>query len=140
MTIKVNLKQLGSKRDKIKAADFQLAGEPSTAAELITQAVQTCAEAYNQRVRNGESASPLSDQQIADMSELGKIAFGINYGGKEADIPTAVENALQAYHDGLFCIFIGENRVGEPEEAINLHENDTVTFIRLTMLTGRLWQ
>ena len=139
MTIKVNLKRLGSKRDKIRAADFHLAESPSTVSELITLSVQTCAEAYNQRVRSGESASPLTEQQIADMSELGKIAFGINYGGKEADIPTAVENALQAYRDGLFCIFIGENRAGEPEEPITLCENDTVSFIRLTMLTGRLW-
>lgn len=139
MTIKVKLKQLGSKRDKLKENDFYLENVPHTVGELITESVKTCAESYNLRVRSGEEAKPLSAGDIAAMSEIGKIAFGINYGGKEADISEAVENALQAYRDGLFCIFIGEKRAGELDEKIVLDENDIVTFIKLTMLTGRLW-
>lgn len=73
------------------------------------------------------------------MSEIGKIAFGINYGGKTADEKAALENALQSYEDGLYRIFIGENELGELSDSISLSENDSVTFIRLTMLTGRLW-
>ncbi|MGN0691229.1 MAG: hypothetical protein ACI4K7_02655 [Oscillospiraceae bacterium] len=139
MNIKVNLKQLGSKKDKLKETDFYLEKVPHTVGELITESVRTCAEAYNMRVRSGERAEPLSEEEISAMSEIGKVAFGINYGGKEADIPEAVENALQSYRDGLFCIFIGEERTGELDEKISLDENNIVTFIKLTMLTGRLW-
>ena len=120
MTIKVNLKQLGSKKDKFEAVDFHLENEPHTVGELITESVKTCAEAYNMRVSSGETAKPLTEDSIAAMSEIGKIAFGVNYGGKEADISAAAENALQAYNDGLFCIFIGENRTGELNEKIIL--------------------
>lgn len=139
MNIKVNIKQLGSKRSKIAEADFYLDSPPGTVKELIEGAVRTCVNDYNERVRSGENAEPLSGEQISDMSEIGKIAFGINYGGKEADENAALENALQSYEDGLFRIFIGENEAGGLSDKISLSENDSVTFIRLTMLSGRLW-
>ena len=36
-------------------------------------------------------------------------------------------------------IIIGETQTGALDDAISLHENDTVTFLRLTFLSGRLW-
>lgn len=139
MTIKVNIKQLGKKRSKIAEVPFVLENTPSTVGELIKEAVHTCVLEYNERVKKGEDAEPLSSDEISEMSEIGKIAFGINYGGKTADEKTAFENALQSYEDGLYRIFIGENELGELSDSISLSENDSVTFIRLTMLTGRLW-
>ena len=34
---------------------------------------------------------------------------------------------------------INDEEAGEADERINLSENDTLTFIRLTMLAGRMW-
>lgn len=138
MTIKVNIKQLGSKRDKIGSVDFPIEGEPSTVRELIAAAVHTCISEYNDRVKNCK-ASCLSDDEISKMSEIGKIAFGINYGGKKADEAKALEAALSAYEDGLYRIFIGENEAGGLDDRLTLFENQSVTFIRLTMLSGRMW-
>ena len=67
------------------------------------------------------------------------VAFGLNYGGREQDLQPAIDNALQSYEDGLFRIFVGEKEVGGLAENIELHDGDTLSFIRLTMLTGRLW-
>ena len=139
MNIKVNIKEIGSKRAGISGEDFHLEGFPQTVKELIAGAVHTCVNDYNERVRAGEDAKPLDNYKISDMSRIGKIAFGINYGGKEADENEALENALQSYEDGLFRIFIGENEVGDLSDKISLCENEAVTFIRLTMLSGRLW-
>ena len=36
-------------------------------------------------------------------------------------------------------IFINDSDVGEIDDAVSLSENDTVTFIRLVMLAGRMW-
>ncbi len=138
MNIKVNVKQLGAKRDKIGKVDFYLETEPRTVRELIVQSVHTCVADYNRRVKRGHGATPLSREEIARKSEIGKIAFGINYGEKEAKEEDAVKNALLAYEDGLFCIFIGETEAGGLEDAIVLGEGDAVTFIRLTMLSGRV--
>lgn len=139
MTIKVNIKQLGKKRSRIAEVPFILENTPSTVRELIKEAVHTCVSEYNERVKKGEDAVPVSAEEISEMSEIGKIAFGINYGGKTADERAALENALQSYEDGLYRIFIGENELGSISDSISLSENDSITFIILTMLTGRLW-
>lgn len=139
MIIKVNIKQLGRKRSMISEMPFKLERTPATVRELIEEAVHTCVCEYNERVKKGESAEPLSGDDISEMSEIGKIAFGINYGGKYADENAALDNALQSYEDGLYRIFVGENEAGSLSDSISLTENDSVSFIRLTMLTGRLW-
>ncbi len=139
MNIKVTIKQLGKKRSKITEADFTLTGRPTTVEQLIKESVHTCVMIYNQNVRERQSANPLTDEEISNMSEIGKIAFGINYGGKEADEKTAVEVATQAYEDGLVRIFKGEDELTELDQCIDVKENDSFTFIRLTMLAGRLF-
>lgn len=139
MQIKVNIKQLGKKRDKISAVPFYLESTPKTVRELILLSVKTTVGEYNRRFEKGENISPLSEQEIADMSEIGKIAFGINYGNKAADEEKAVSDAIQGYEDGLFRIFIGDMETGSLDSEINLSEGDSVTFIRLTMLAGRMW-
>lgn len=140
MNIKVNIKQLGKKRAAVEAEDFHIEGKPEDVRGLIAASVHTCVEDYNERVRKGEdNVKPISDEEISQMSQIGKIAFGINYGGKEADEEEALKNALLSYKDGLFRIFIGEEEAGGLDDKISLAENSEVTFIKLTMLSGRMW-
>ncbi len=139
MNVKVTVKQLGKKRSKISEADFVLSNKSDTVRELIQEAVHTCVEEYNIRVRNRETAKPLTQEEISDRSEIGKIAFGINYGGKEADEEEAVRVAVQAFEDGLVRIIKGEEELTELEQKIELKENDLLTFIRLTMLAGSMF-
>lgn len=140
MNIRVNVKQLGKKKDKISGAIFYLENKPSTVRELITECVKTCVKEYNQRIDAGEMAvKPLDEQQIKDMSEVGKIAFGLNYGDKKADLNKAIDDALLAYEDGLFRIFIGMDDAGTLDDEISILDDSEVTFIRLVMLSGRLW-
>ena len=139
MNVKVTIKQLGKKRSKVSEVDFSLSNKPDTVKQLIQEAVHTCVEEYNIRVRNREAAKPLTQEEISDMSESGKIAFGINYGGKEADEEEAVRVAVQAFEDGLVRIFQGEVELTELKQKIELQENDLLTFIRLTMLAGSMF-
>ncbi len=139
MNIKITMKQLGKKRDKISEVDFPLENCPATVEELIREAVHTCVAEYNERVRKKEHVTLLTGAQIADMSEIGKIAFGINYGGKEADEAEAVTVALQAFEDGLVRIFHKDEELLTLSQAIDVKENDLFTFLRLTMLAGRLF-
>lgn len=140
MKIKVNIKQLGSKRPKISGADFTLENRPKDVRGLILEAVHTCVCEYNLRAEKGEyETPPLSEEEIGDMGKIGKIAFGINYGGKKADEQKAAETALQAYEDGIIRIFIGETETGPLSDNIILNEGNSVTFIKLAMLSGRMW-
>ena len=138
--LKVELKQLGARGKKVAPVPFEIEGVPSTVGELIASTATKCAEEYNERVRRGETVqSPLSERQIDDMAGIGRITFGICNGNKEQDIGKAVDNALQSFRDGLFCLFINGTQVTEEGSAIELAEDDVLTFIRLTMLSGRMW-
>ena len=139
MNIKITMKQLGKKRDKISEVDFAMENQPATVEELIKEAVHTCVTAYNKRVQKKENMVPLTGEQIEDMSEIGKIAFGINYGGKEADEDAAATVALQAFEDGLVRIFHKEEELLELSQVIEVQEDDLFTFLRLTMLSGWLF-
>ncbi len=138
MNIRITIKQLGKKCDKIADAKFLLENRPATVRELIEEAVHTCVSEYNRNVNEGEE-KPLSEEQIENMSEIGKIAFGINYGEKQADEEKAKEVALQAFEDGLVRIFQGEEELTGMDESIEVKEGDRFTFIRLTFLAGRIF-
>lgn len=140
MRIFINLKQIGARRQKIAPVPFDYPAVPKTLRELITLTVRLCVEDYNARVRSGDEVSkPLSKENISDMATVGKIAFGINYGAKEQPLSPAVENAIRSFEDGLYRVFAGETELEALDENISLKEDETLTFIRLTMLSGRMW-
>lgn len=140
MTIRINIRQLGKKRNTINAVPFVLPNHPSTVRDLITSVVMVCVAAYNERVRKGETAiRPMMQESLSDMETVGKLAFGVNYGGKEANEATAIATALQGFEDGLYRVFHGQDELTTLDEAISLSEEDELTFIRLTMLTGSIF-
>ena len=73
------------------------------------------------------------------MASSGKISFGVNYGEKDADLVAAIQNALQCFDDGIFRIFANNISLKKLDSKIVLKENDELTFVRLTMLSGRMW-
>lgn len=140
VNIKINIKQIGERKQKIAPISFEYDPVPHTVRDLIIQTVTICVNDFNKRVRAGEeNANPLSETEISGMAGIGKIAFGINYGGREYDSGKAAENALQAFQDGLYRIFLNDHELEELDGELNLIENDSLTFIRLTMLAGRMW-
>lgn len=140
MTIHINIRQLGKKRNTINAVPFVLPKKPNTVRDLITSVVMVCVAAYNERVRKGETIiRPMTQESLSDMEMIGKLAFGVNYGGKEANEAKAVTTALQGFRDGLYRAFLDETELVDLDAPLMIRENDTITFIRLTMLTGSIW-
>lgn len=140
ITIRINIRQLGKKRNTINAVPFVLPKQPNTVRDLITSVVMVCVAAYNERVRKGETIiRPLTQESLSNMEMIGKLAFGVNYGGKEANEAKAVTTALQGFRDGLYRAFLDETELVDLDAPLMIRENDTITFIRLTMLTGSIW-
>ena len=73
------------------------------------------------------------------MSKVGKIAFGISYGDREQDPESAKVNAINAFEDGTYRVFLNDTELTELDKELEISENDSLTFIRLTMLAGRMW-
>ena len=138
MNIKVKIKQIGSRRDRIGEVPFMIENRPDTVAAFITECVKTLVALQKDRT-NKSKLKPLSEAELEAMSKVGKIAFGELFNKKEADCDEAVSNALKAYEDGLFRIFIDEAEAGSLNDSIEIRDDSVVTFIKLTMLAGRLW-
>ncbi len=141
-------KKPGRIRQSVEPVEYEIEGNPTTVGELIAATVKACVDAFNGKALNAPDQDEmdsdqvhelLSDGQIADMAETGRVAFGIVYNGKTADPLKAVENALQSYVDGLFMLFHNGVTLGSTDEKIQLKEGDVVTAVRLTLLAGRLW-
>lgn len=139
MTVYVMLKNPSNLHRAVKPCPMVLATEPHTLRELITACVDACITAYRERAKESQNPTSLSDEEFAGMEALGKFAFGVHYNDKEIDRTKAAATALQAVEDGLVRIFHGEEELTEPDALLTLPEGATLTFIRLTFLTGRMW-
>lgn len=139
MKIFINVKQLGKRKQAIDKIPVELDPVPTTTSELITAIVLREVEAYNNRLAESELLRYLTSEQIEDKAEAGKIGFDVNYNGKIARGSEAVMNALQAFEDGLFRVFIEDMQLDTLSQTIRLEENNELTFVRLTFLAGRIW-
>jgi len=81
----------------------------------------------------------LTQEQIEDQSIAGKVQFGRIYSDKKADPQKAIDTTLQGFEDGLFRVMINHAEAETLDAPIAIKDGDTLTFIRLTFLTGRLW-
>ena len=135
MTVQIHLKQLKKRGGHIAACPVDLNPVPETLRQLITILVLRGVEAYNCKISSRE-APVLTEETMEQMEQIGKIGFGIPYGSQEADASQALETAIQGYEDGLFRIFIGSRETESLDSPLDLQEDDTITIIRLVMLTG----
>lgn len=140
MKLSVQIKQLGKRKCSIEPMPIELTGEtPHNVRELITAVVQWQVAEYNTRPTENDLLKYLTQEDIDDRAVSGKVGFGVNYNGEKASAEAAVKNALQSYEDGIFRLFINDKEAGTADSPITLKEGDRLTFVRLTMLSGRLW-
>lgn len=139
MRVYIQVKQLGKRKCSIEKMPVDFAAPPASVQELIEAIVSWQVSEYNERLQESEVLKFLTQEEVEDKATSGKVGFGVNYNGKPAAEADAISNALQSYGDGIFRIFIDETEAGELSSFIQLKEEATLTFIRLTMLSGRLW-
>lgn len=151
MRILFEQKKPGRNRQDIEPVPFDVEGNPGTVGQLIEATVRSMVAAFNRRAVDAPAdpdcditpapygSGPLEETDIARLAETGRVAFGIVYNGNIADQDKAVENALLAYDDGLFRMFLNAKPLVNKDDAIDLKEGDLVTVVRLTMLAGRMW-
>ena len=140
MQVQVNVKRMGKRKNAIETRPYEI-GTVRDAGGLITAFVTAEVARFNARTEAGETAlTYLTDAQIADGAAAGRVAFGTDYNGKVQDLAAAVENAHQCFVDSIYRIFVnGEELEDALDAPVCLKENDEITFVRLTMLAGRMW-
>ena len=137
MVVKVNVKQIGKRKSVVDDVPFTYETVPETVQALITETVKICLAAYKKRME--DRAKVLDKDTIEELAEIGKIAFGISYGEKVPEEQDAVDTAVSAFQDGLYRVFLDGEELSDLQQGIVLNEDTELTFIRLTMLAGRIW-
>lgn len=139
MKVYVNVKQAGVRKNYITKQELILNSKPETLRELIAAVVSENVKSFNNKIEGHRIIEYLTDDQIKDKLTTGRVSFGEVYNETMADVDMAIETAILAYEDGIFRVFIGEAEGAGLDEKISINEEETLTFVRLTMLTGRLW-
>ncbi|MED3561752.1 hypothetical protein [Bacillus xiapuensis] len=141
MNIYISLKSLAKRKNFITKKPYELQKKPNTLRELITQVVTQNVEQFNNKTSNPETPliNFLSNLDIEQQAQAGKVGFQTLYNDKKADLARAIETAIQAFEDGLYRVFINDQEAEQLDTPLVVTEEADVVFIRLTMLTGRMW-
>ena len=137
--IKINIKSVSGKKSRITTRTMLFDENINVVEELIKAAVATTVNEYNERRESSDLITVLTPGLIEDKAQTGKVSFGVNYGEKSPDLETAVNNALEAFADGIVVIFADDKKLDSLDEAIDINEIKSLTFVKLTMLAGRMW-
>ncbi len=140
MKISVNVKRIGKKRNSIEKKEYEVADGIADVKGLIEDIVKREVAEFNKRAEGLRLIDYMTSGEIEDSSAAGKISFNDDYNGNKQDVESAVENARQSYEDGIYVIFLNGERLAESTDTqLNLKEGDELTFVRLAMLSGRMW-
>lgn len=139
MKVYVSVKQAGKRKDYLTKKELVLAGTPSSLRELLTEIVQINVTEYNKKAVEPWIMKYLSAEETENQIKTGKVGFGERMSDKQADGQKAIATAILAFEDGIYRVFNGESEVPSLDETISLNEGDVLTFIRFTMLAGRMW-
>lgn len=139
MKVYVSVKQVGKRKEYITKKEMILENAPLNLRELITEVVRINVTEYNNKTAEPLIIKYLSPADMEDQAETGKVGFGVRRSHVQADVNRAVETAILAFEDGIYRVFTGENEVTSLDEPLEIIENGLLTFIRFTMLAGRMW-
>ena len=137
MKIIINVKGL-SRKKVIHQEEVELINKISTTKDLITELVKINVEKFNKKIDDKDILSIMTNEYIAEAARSGKIGDEV-HGDKKANLEKALDTAYLAFEDGLYCIFINDEQSEKLDDILNLKDGDILTFIRLTMLAGRMW-
>lgn len=140
----VTVKQLGKKHPllKEKKININYSGEQISLLELLEQLVTQQIEEYNSKTVEKEDEDSVKlpqDMYLPILTDTGKVGFGSIYNEKKADLQKAQETAIQAFEDGMYAVFYGDDQLENLTDHIKLSESKPFTFIRLTFLAGSYW-
>jgi hypothetical protein len=115
--------------------EIVLDGEIRTAGELLAAVVAHEVEAFGKRKQAGNLLRVMTDRELREGVEAGRVAFGDQEAdARRPDLEAAIATAKQAFLDGLFFLFWNERQVETLDEEIA--GPGELLFVRLTALVG----
>ncbi|CAM3516296.1 MULTISPECIES: hypothetical protein [Saccharibacillus] len=138
MKLTAIVKSAGRKRG-VAGREFDLPGMPRTLRELIDQTVRLMVAQFEEKLAGDHLLPYLTEQQVEEGAQRGKVGFGAVYGEKSPDAEQAVAAAVLGFEDGLYRVFVRQEEVTGLDVPLTLADGDEVIFMRFTMLAGGFW-
>ena len=138
MTIYIRIKSLSKRKPIVDRIPIGVMGEITTADSLIEYIVRQNVVGHNDQPTDVKIMTCLTDEDIESGEITGKIGFGEKKDENNQNPDKAVKDALQSFSDGIFRLYVNDIEYGMGDK-LTIKDGDEVTFIRLTMLAGRLW-
>ncbi|GGF11076.1 hypothetical protein [Flavobacterium limi] len=144
MNISISVKQLGKKHPLLQEKSIALPIDNPliTIQKLIESVVEYQVQLFHASSFEFEDEDKIhlpKENYLPILTDTGKVGFGALYNHNKVDLAKAQETALQAFEDGMYAIFYGDDQLETLTEQIDLSQNKTLTFIRLTFLAGSYW-
>lgn len=142
MLLTVSARALGKRKPLVP--DWQLpwspeepqGGEPITLRALITRVVLNEVDAFKKRQEDRKVVRILTERQIEQGLEKGRVDSGGRNLHQDVDPEAAVATALQAFEDGLYLVILDGEEQRELDREVFIHAESHLVFVRLVMLAG----
>jgi hypothetical protein len=137
INLTLTIKQLGRKKAlttrEYSVGNFSM--QP-TLRELLERIVTLEVEAFRQRQTDNQFLRVLTESQLLEAAESGKISLGGQEFKQDVNTDEAISTAIQAFEDGLYYAFYGDNQIERLTDVVNLEIHQELMFLRLVALAG----
>jgi hypothetical protein len=135
-TLTISGKVLGKSQNLFTSWHMSLSKQRLTVAGLLTQIITAEIQSFGDRQAERRITKVLGLVEIEAGVALGKISSGGSDLEQVVDVQEAVENALQAFTDGFYLIFIDDEQQEDLTAVVELKADSELLFLRLTPLVG----
>jgi hypothetical protein len=135
-TLTISGKVLGKSQNLFTSWQMSLPAAPPTLEQLLISIVRSEIAAFGDRQAERRMTKVLAARDIDAGVAVGKITSGGSEIEQVVDELEAVENALQAFKDGFYLVFIDDRQQEDLEELVALTDRSELLFLRLTPLVG----
>lgn len=112
-------------------------GGSLTLRDLIGHVVRSEVAAFQERQKDRLNLRILSQKEIEQGAEKGKIEMGgSEVAPQKVDPEEAVGVALEAFEDGLYLVIVDEEEKRELDGQVFVQPDSKIAFVRLAMLAG----
>ncbi|WP_411348362.1 hypothetical protein [Paenibacillus sp. WLX2291] len=139
MNITVTVKSPSRRKSGLIQQTLSLPSAPAHLRQLIGMIVQSEIQRFKDKQETSSLMPYLTAPEIENSAHTGKIGFDDIVSEAVPDEQQALDAAWSAFEDGLYRVFIREQEWTNLDEALDMQEGDTIVFVRLVMLSGRLW-
>ncbi len=137
VNLTLTVKQLGRKK-ALTTREYSIGNfsmQP-TLQELIERIVALEVDAFRTRQTDNQFLRVLTENQLLEAAETGKISLGGQEFKQDVNTDEAIQVAIQAFADGLYYAFYGDNQIERLTDVVNLEYNQEIMFLRLVALAG----